>query len=232
MRLVKDRILHVWEQRRAEAKDRTAEKRVKVIQQKLDRLDEAFLFAQSIDATSYERQRDRLREELTLAQICAPNPARAKSKSGATDVCQWEPHWVDAHRHACRDAAGHPTFVVRTSVPSATLAQPVVAAIHAIDPDPAGRRDPDDGAGTRRADVLRLVIVEGMSPALLGIAAGTIAPLVSARVVRTLVFGVSASDPLTLAAVGATLTLVALMASLMPAFRALRVDPVKVLRAN
>jgi hypothetical protein len=40
MRLVKDRILHVWEQRRAEAKDRTAEqeKRVKVIQQKLDRL--------------------------------------------------------------------------------------------------------------------------------------------------------------------------------------------------
>lgn len=71
MRLVKDRILHVWEQRRAEAKDRTAEqeKRVKVIQLKLDNLDEAFLFAQSIDATSYERQRDRLREELTLAQI-------------------------------------------------------------------------------------------------------------------------------------------------------------------
>jgi hypothetical protein len=71
MRLVKDRILHVWEHRRAEAKDRTAEqeKRVKVIQQKLDRLDEAFLFAQSIDAVSYERQRDRLREELTLAQI-------------------------------------------------------------------------------------------------------------------------------------------------------------------
>jgi hypothetical protein len=71
MRLVKDRILHVWEQRRAEAKDRTPEqeKRVKVIQQKLDRLDEAFLFAQSIDVVSYERQRDRLREELTLAQI-------------------------------------------------------------------------------------------------------------------------------------------------------------------
>ena len=71
MRLVTDRILCVWEQRRAEAKDRTAEqeKRVKVIQQKLDRLDEAFLFAQSIDSTSYERQRDRLREEMTLAQI-------------------------------------------------------------------------------------------------------------------------------------------------------------------
>jgi hypothetical protein len=71
MRLVKGRILHVWEERRAEAKDRVAEqeKHVKIIQQKLDRLDEAFLFAQSIDATSYERQRDRLREDLALAQI-------------------------------------------------------------------------------------------------------------------------------------------------------------------
>jgi ABC-type lipoprotein release transport system permease subunit len=43
---------------------------------------------------------------------------------------------------------------------------------------------------------------------------------------------VSASDPLTLAAVGATLALVALMASLVPAYRALRLDPVKVLRAE
>jgi hypothetical protein len=76
------------------------------------------------------------------------------------------------------------------------------------------------------------VIVEGMSPALVGIAAGTIAALASARVMGTLVFGVSASDPLTLAAVAATLALVALMASLVPAYRALRLDPVKVLRAD
>ena len=64
--------------------------------------------------------------------------------------------------------------------------------------------------GARRADVLRLVIVEGMSPAFAGIAAGTIAAIASAKVMKTLVFGVSASDPLTLAAVGATLALVAL----------------------
>jgi hypothetical protein len=71
MRLVKDRILHVWEQRRAEAKDRTAEqqRRLHAIQQKLDRLDEAFLYSESIDITSYGRQRDKLREELTLAKI-------------------------------------------------------------------------------------------------------------------------------------------------------------------
>jgi ABC-type antimicrobial peptide transport system permease subunit len=71
-----------------------------------------------------------------------------------------------------------------------------------------------------------------MSPALAGIAAGTIAALASAKIMQTLVFGVSASDPLTLAAVAATLALVALMASLAPAYRALRLDPVKVLRTD
>ena len=57
--------------RGAEAKDRTAEqdRRVKAIQQKLDRLDEAFLYSESIDLTSYSRQRDKVREELTFAQI-------------------------------------------------------------------------------------------------------------------------------------------------------------------
>jgi putative ABC transport system permease protein len=86
--------------------------------------------------------------------------------------------------------------------------------------------------GAQRADVLRLVVVDGMSPALVGIAAGTIAALASATVMERLVFGVSASDPLTLAGVAATLGVVALLASLVPAYRALRLDPVTVLRAD
>jgi putative ABC transport system permease protein len=86
--------------------------------------------------------------------------------------------------------------------------------------------------GAQSADVLRLVIVEGMSPALIGIAAGAIAAIASAKVMETLVFGVSASDPLTLAAVAGTLALAALMASLVPAYRAVRLDPVNVLRAE
>jgi len=71
-----------------------------------------------------------------------------------------------------------------------------------------------------------------MSPTLVGIAAGTIAALASTRIMETLVFGVTASDPLTLVGVGAVLALVALMASLVPAYRAVRLDPVKVLRAE
>ena len=86
--------------------------------------------------------------------------------------------------------------------------------------------------GARTSDVLRLVIIEAMSPALIGIATGTLAALASAKVLSTLVFGVSPSDPLTLAAVAATLALVALLASLVPAYRALSLDPVKVLRAE
>jgi putative ABC transport system permease protein len=86
--------------------------------------------------------------------------------------------------------------------------------------------------GARTTDVLRLVIMEGMLPALVGIAAGMIAALASAKVMETLVFGLSASDPLTLGAVAATLALVALMASLLPAYRAIRLDPVKVLRGD
>jgi hypothetical protein len=71
MRVVKDRILAIWNQREEEAKARTAEqdRRVKAIQQRLDKLDDAFLYSESIDVTSYGRQRDKLREELTLAKI-------------------------------------------------------------------------------------------------------------------------------------------------------------------
>jgi hypothetical protein len=87
MRLVKNRILHVWEQRRAEANERTTEqeRRVKAIQQKLDRLDEAFLYSESIDLTSYNRQRDKLREELTLAQI----DATPKQSTNSTYRASW-----------------------------------------------------------------------------------------------------------------------------------------------
>jgi putative ABC transport system permease protein len=86
------------------------------------------------------------------------------------------------------------------------------------------------GAQTR--DVVRLVVFEGMTPALIGIAVGAAGAMLSARVLEKLVFGVSASDPITLAIVAGTLALVALLASLVPAYRASRVDPLAVLRAN
>jgi len=84
--------------------------------------------------------------------------------------------------------------------------------------------------GARTVDVLRLVVMEGMTPALIGIALGGIAALASAAILQKLVYGVSASDPMTLGGVAVTLALVALLASLIPAYRASRLDPLTVLR--
>jgi predicted permease len=86
--------------------------------------------------------------------------------------------------------------------------------------------------GARRVDVVKMVVVEGMAPTLIGIGVGAAAALLAGRIMEKLVFGVSASDPLTLVAVAASLTFVALMASLVPAYRASRLDPSEVLRAS
>jgi putative ABC transport system permease protein len=84
--------------------------------------------------------------------------------------------------------------------------------------------------GAGRVDVLRLIVVEGMRPTLIGIAVGVVGALGSAKILEKLVFGVSPSDPLTLVIVGGILAFVALMASLLPAYRAARLDPLIALR--
>jgi putative ABC transport system permease protein len=84
--------------------------------------------------------------------------------------------------------------------------------------------------GAATSDVLRMMVVEGMKPALLGIALGAGGALAAARLMTTMVYGVSASDPLTLATVAVSLCGVALAASLLPAWRAARVNPSTVLR--
>jgi site-specific DNA recombinase len=71
MRLVKDRVLSAWREMQGDAKQRVAEieRRQKAVREKLDRLDQAFLFERSIDIDTYDRHRDKLREELTLIQM-------------------------------------------------------------------------------------------------------------------------------------------------------------------
>jgi putative ABC transport system permease protein len=84
--------------------------------------------------------------------------------------------------------------------------------------------------GAQAGDVLRLVVREGMTPALVGIAVGAAGAVAASIGLQRLVFGVSASDPLTLAAVALTLAVVALAACLVPAWRAARIDPLSALR--
>jgi ABC-type antimicrobial peptide transport system permease subunit len=84
--------------------------------------------------------------------------------------------------------------------------------------------------GARFSDVLRMVIVEGMKPTLLGLSIGVVAALAFGRVMASLVYGVTPGDPLTFVAVGALLAAVALLASIIPAYRATKVDPMVALR--
>jgi putative ABC transport system permease protein len=86
--------------------------------------------------------------------------------------------------------------------------------------------------GAGRGQVLRLVLGSGVGLALVGIAFGLAAAASLSRVMTTLLHDVRPGDPATYAAVAAALTLVAIVASLIPAWRATRVDPVKALKAE
>ncbi|HZF40160.1 MAG TPA: ABC transporter permease [Blastocatellia bacterium] len=86
--------------------------------------------------------------------------------------------------------------------------------------------------GGRRLDALKLVVGQGMKMAMIGALAGLIASLALTRLMKGLLFGVSASDPLTFAAVALLLTIVALLACWIPARRATKVDPMVALRCE
>jgi putative ABC transport system permease protein len=84
--------------------------------------------------------------------------------------------------------------------------------------------------GARRAEVLRLVVGQGARLAVCGVAVGLTGALLLTRLMRSLLYGVGASDPLTYVSVGALLMLVAVAASYIPARRAMHVDPIVALR--
>jgi len=84
--------------------------------------------------------------------------------------------------------------------------------------------------GARRLDVLKLVVRQGMSLVVIGMALGIGGAIALTRVMASLLFGVTAKDPLTFAAVGLLLAIVALVACYIPATRASRVDPLIALR--
>jgi putative ABC transport system permease protein len=86
--------------------------------------------------------------------------------------------------------------------------------------------------GAKRANVLRLVVRQGMTMALIGLAIGLVGAFSLSRVLKSLLYGVSSTDPLTFAIVSVVLLAVALLACLLPARRATRVDPLVALRTE
>jgi putative ABC transport system permease protein len=84
--------------------------------------------------------------------------------------------------------------------------------------------------GAQRRDVYKLIICQGMIPALCGIALGIIASLVLTQQLSALLFSVKATDPTTFIVLSVLLTMVALLACYLPSRRATRVDPMVALR--
>jgi putative ABC transport system permease protein len=86
--------------------------------------------------------------------------------------------------------------------------------------------------GAKRTDVLRMVVRQGMTMTLIGLAFGLVGVFALSRVMVGLLYGVSPTDPLTFTGVSIVLLLVALLACLIPARRATRVDPIVALRTE
>jgi putative ABC transport system permease protein len=84
--------------------------------------------------------------------------------------------------------------------------------------------------GAQGVDILRLVLGQAIRVCLAGIAAGVIAALALTRLIANMLYHVSATDPVTFAAIAIVFLLVALAASYIPAWRATRVDPLEALR--
>jgi predicted permease len=86
--------------------------------------------------------------------------------------------------------------------------------------------------GATQREIVRLVVFQGMTLAVTGVGIGLAAAFVFTRLMRSLLFGIGAADPVTFAGISLLLTFVALLATYIPARRAARIDPILCLRAE
>jgi len=139
---------------------------------------------------------------------------------------------MDAILSRSRAAADFNTLVMTIFGCSALLLAAV--GIYGLMADSVAQRRAEIGIrmalGAESRKIRRLVVVQGLRPALGGVAAGLAAAFVMSRWLSSFLFGVKPSDPLVFSAVPLLLLLVALAAVWLPARRASRVDPIEALR--
>jgi putative ABC transport system permease protein len=140
-------------------------------------------------------------------------------------------------RQVVDDALGGPRFAARLFATFAVAAASLAAlGLYGLLAYSVTRRRREIGVrvalGARPVDVSGLVLREGMSLALAGIAVGVVAAAAGSRLLGSLLYGVGPLDPVTFASAPALLATVAAAACLLPARRARRVDPVEALRSE
>ena len=86
--------------------------------------------------------------------------------------------------------------------------------------------------GARLSGILRLVVAQGVTLVWIGLAAGLVLSLATSSVLSSILYGVGPKDPVVIAAVMLVLTLCAALASLLPAHRATRIDPLRAIRED
>ena len=175
-----------------------------------------------------------VRPSLSSGRVCrlsiaAPSPTARGVRSAAA-------HPADSP-DGCRrvDGASRPRFNVLLLSSFAIVALALAAiGIYGVVAFLVTQRTREIGIrmalGARAADVLRLVLREGMAPVALGGLAGMLAAVLATRALRSMLFGVTPLDPVSFAAAPALLACVALLACYVPARRATRVDPLVALR--
>jgi ABC-type antimicrobial peptide transport system permease subunit len=84
--------------------------------------------------------------------------------------------------------------------------------------------------GAERGHVMKLIVGQGLKLVLLGLALGIAGALAMTRFLKTMLFGISPTDPMTFGSIAVMLTAVALLACWIPARRATKVDPLVALR--
>ena len=113
---------------------------------------------------------------------------------------------------------------------------PAISGVYAVISYSVMKRQQEIGIrialGAQARDILKLVLGHGTKLVLIGVGTGIVAAVFSTRIVSSLLFGVSAIDPLTFIATSFLLGLVAILASYIPARKATRVNPVAALRGS
>jgi predicted permease len=136
-----------------------------------------------------------------------------------------------------RSSASQPRFFSQLLAGFAALALLLSAVgIYGVVSHSVSRRVSEIGIrvalGAPRSGVMRMVMLGGMRPVVAGAVVGLVLASLTTRALRSMLFGVSATDPLTLAAVPVILVTVAVVACWAPASRALRIDPTEALRSE